>query len=470
MTDLFLIVPFLALVLLNLLPRRARGAAPAVCAVVLAAEAAAAALLALGRFEGLLLLALEKALGFNLALDALSLLLMVCAGITGLAVLPLVRPFLRTPEERFHFVNLILVALIGINGIAMVRDLFTLFVFVEVSAVAAFILIALRHGSEALEGAWKYLLLSAIAGVLMLSSIGFFLLAAGGTGFGAVKVSLASPGALAWAALALFMGGLFIKGGIVPFHGWLPDAYTAAPPPVSMFLAGIVTKASGIYALLRLAQSVIGAAGPAREIFLGAGALTAVAGAFLAIGQTDMKRMLAYSSVSQIGYIVLALGGSPGLGVIAAAFHFFNHTIAKTQLFANAAAVEKQLGTLDMNRMGGLGPRMPVTGGTSVVASLSIAGLPPLAGFWSKLLIVIALWNARRYAFAAIAILTSVVTLAYFLSLQRRVFFGRTSPEGAGAREAEVRLLAPALALAAVTVAVGLGFPFALGTFLGGAP
>ncbi len=121
-----------------------------------------------------------------------------------------------------------------------------------------------------------------------------------------------------------------------------------------------------------------------------------------------------------------------------------------------------------MDKMGGIAARMPVTGGTTAVATLSIAGLPPLAGFWSKLLIVMALWNAKEYAFAAVAILTSLVTLAYFLSLQRRVFFGKTLPQWAEVREAGIGLLVPVVALALITVLLGLGFPFALHVLLGG--
>ena len=123
---------------------------------------------------------------------------------------------------------------------------------------------------------------------------------------------------------------------------------------MSVFLAGIVTKASGIFALMRLVPPVLATAGAGREIILIAGALTAVGGAFLALGQSDMKRMLAYSSISQMGYIVMALGGEPTLAVVAAGLHFFNHTVSKAQLFANAAAVEAQLGTRDMDRMGGI--------------------------------------------------------------------------------------------------------------------
>jgi len=130
--------------------------------------------------------------------------------------------------------------------------------------------------------------------------------------------------------------------------------------------------------------------------------------------------------------------------------------------------VERQLGTRDMDRMGGIAARMPITGGTSAVATLSVAGLPPLAGFWSKLLIVIALWQAGHVVFAVIAVLTSLVTLAYFLSLQRRVFFGTLLPEWSQVREAGPAYYVPTLVLAATTVAVGLGFPFVLPILLGG--
>jgi multicomponent Na+:H+ antiporter subunit D len=411
---------------------------------------------------------IDAAIGLHVSMDNLSILLLLSAGLAGMASLLAAGPGLKTGREKFLFANLVLVALIGINGISMVRDLFTLYVFIEVTAVATFILVALRHGVDAYEGAWKYLILSAVASVLMLSSIAFYLLVEGGVSLTAVTHALASPGPIPWVAAALFLCGLFIKGGLVPFHGWLADAYSSAPTPASIFMAGIVTKASGVFALMRLAQSVFGDALPARWIFLVVGAVTLVIGAFLALTQTDMKRMLAYSSVSQIGYIVLALGGSPQLGIVAAALHFFNHAVSKSQLFTNAQAIEEQAGTISMDRMGGLGSHMPVTAGTSAVASLSIAGLPPLAGFWSKLLIVIALWQVGQYAFAAVAVLTSLVTLGYFLSLQRRVFFGTPLPEWASVREARGRLLVPALALSLVTIALGLGFPFALSMLLGG--
>ena len=468
MSHLLILIPFVGLIIRNALPRNARVLPAIMWVVIFGFQTVVAALQPFGVIDWSFMAPLEKLIGFTLQVDNLGLLLLASVGIAGLAAALVGHATLKTPRTRFTFGNLLMISLLGINGIAMVRDLFTLFVFVEVTSVAAVILVTLREGPGGFEGAWKYLLLSSVASVFMLASMGFFLLSAGGITFDQAAAALATPNPMAWVAAALFMCGLFVKGAMVPFHGWLADAYTAAPAPVSVFLAGIVTKATGIFALMRLVPSTLEIAGPLREIFLVAGALAAVAGAFLALGQSDMKRMLAYSSISQMGYIVMALGGQPSLALLAAGFHFFNHTVSKAQLFANAAAVEKGLGTRDMDRMGGLAARMPVTGATAAVATLSIAGLPPLAGFWSKLLVVIALWNGGQRIFAVIAILTSLVTLGYFLVLQRKAFFGKILPEWEKVREAGAGLLVPVIALAVITIAVGIGFPFLLPMLLGG--
>jgi multicomponent Na+:H+ antiporter subunit D len=139
-----------------------------------------------------------------------------------------------------------------------------------------------------------------------------------------------------------------------------------------------------------------------------------------------------------------------------------NHAIFKSQLFANAAAVEKQTGTRDMDKLGGLASKMPVTGGTSIVAMLSISGIPPLAGFWSKLLIIIALWQSAYYSYAFIAVVASVITLAYFLSFQRRVFFGKLAEGLENVKEAKFGLVLPALILALLTILIGIFFPLVL--------
>jgi len=375
---------------------------------------------------------------------------------------------MRETEHEFRFANLLLLILAAMNGVVLVHDLFALYVFLEITAVASLILIVIEKGRAAFEGAFKYMVLGAVATSLLLSGLALLFIVAGGTSFEAVAAVLAEgkTSQLELVAVALFLSGLAIKAGLVPFHGWLPDAYSSAPAPVSVLLAGIVTKTTGVYTLIRLVSAVFGYPERVRPVLLAVGLLSIVAGALLALGQKDLKRMLAYSSVSQVGYIVLGLAAGTKLGLAGAVFHLFNHAIFKTLLFVNSAAVEEQAGTRDMDKLGGISSRMPVTGTTSVIALLSTAGVPPFAGFWSKLFIVIAVWQSGHPAFAAASVLASVLTLAYFLSMQRRVFFGQLAASCTSLREANAWGLIPALLLAAITVAVGLSVPWLFDTFL----
>ena len=187
--------------------------------------------------------------------------------------------------------------------------------------------------------------------------------------------------------------GFGLKAALIPFHAWLPDAHPSAPAPISAILSGLLIKVSGVYALTRIFFNVFGLEPGAwlSQILMGLGIVSAVIAAFLAIGQKDMKRMLAYSSISQVGYVVLGIGIGTPLGVAGGLFHLFNHALAKGLLFLNSGSVQQATGTRNLDEMGGLAKRMPVTAATNLVGSLSIAGVPPLGGFWSKLLIIIAL-------------------------------------------------------------------------------
>jgi proton-translocating NADH-quinone oxidoreductase chain N len=465
--SLFILMPLACLLVLNLpfwewLRKQAVPAALLVCLVQV----------------GLVLLAsagfwtnpapLDSYFGFALKADGLSQVLLLSIGIVLFAALFVGQGMLGGAKHRADFAALLLLAMIGMNGTVLMADIFSLYVFIEITSVSSFILIASRRDKHGLEGAFKYIVLSMVATVMMLTSIALLLLVAGSTSFGAIHAALsASSGSgVAKAAMGAFVCGLFVKGGLVPFHGWLPAAYTSAPAPVSVFLAGIATKASGIYALLRLTTAVFTPSEPLNHVLLLVGAVSIVVGALSALGQQDMKWLLAYSSISQVGYIVLGLGCGTKLGFLGAVLHLFNHAVFKSLLFVNSAAVEDRLGTTDMNRMGGLGARMPITGATSVVGLLSTAGIPPLAGFWSKLLIIVALWQAGLYSYAWIAVLFSVVTLAYLLVMQRKVFFGKVPDELANVQEAGFGLVFPAVVLAVITVVVGLLFPFVLGAFL----
>lgn len=467
MPSLYILIPLFAIMLLNL-PFRAMKRIAVWFAVALFLEQISLSIFHHPHILRNELSEMDRFFRMSFFVDHLSSIMFFCIGIVSLASLAVARYTMPDEQERFRFVNLLILSSIGMCGIVLAHDLFSLYVYLEITAVASFILIAFRKELTALEGAFKYIIVSVVATVLMLGSIALTLLVAPDTGFATLAEGMkqAHHSPVIIIAVALFICGLFIKGGLVPFHGWLPDAYTAAPAGVSVLLAGIVTKACGIYTLIRLVTAVFGFTDALRNVMMLVGAVSIVIGAFAALTQTDFKRLLAYSSISQVGYIVIGLGSGTPLGVAGAAFHLFNHSIFKSLLFVNAAAVERATGTTDIDRMGGVSARMPVTGTTSVIASLSAAGIPPLAGFWSKLMIIIALWQAGNTAYAVIAVLASVVTLGYLLTLQRKVFFGKLAAGLEEIAEPGAGIATAAVALAAISILAGICFPIVFKSYL----
>jgi len=192
-------------------------------------------------------------------------------------------------------------------------------------------------------------------------------------------------------------------------------------------LSGVLIKSLGIYALARIFYNVIGITPTLSSILMFLGVLSMVIGGLLALGQWDLKRLLAYSSISQVGYVILGIGlagaGAP-LGAAAGLFHLFNHSIFKSLLFLNSGAVEYSTGTRDLQKMGGLARKMPFTTTTSFIGSMSIAGVPPFNGFWSKLFIIIAAVQVGRFGYAFLAALVSILTLAMYLKVLKYGFFG----------------------------------------------
>ncbi len=405
-----------------------------------------------------------------LAIDDLTRVMLLAIAIVSIAAILLIMASDNiTKEQSFNMLNLILIAQLGMNGIVMVKDIFSIYVFLEIAAISSFILIAINKDELSLEGSFKYLIMSAVATVMILLGIAI-LFAKTGT----VKLIELAPifkleekNAFLMLGFALVITGAIIKCGVAPFHTWVPDAYMSAPAPVSVLLAGIVTKATGVYILLRVVLALLPEGGiPAFALLRAIGAITLVLAALLALVQKDFKRMLAYSSVSQVGFILLAFGAGNQLGIAAAIFHLFNHAIFKSLLFIDAANVEMKTGKTDMSLLGGLGAKMPTTSVTTLVGLLSTAGVPPLSGFWSKLFGIIALWQAGYTTYATIAILASLITLAYFLSMERQIFFGKLLPECENVEEASFFSLLPAILLMLITIGLGLAVPWLLGSFI----
>lgn len=405
---------------------------------------------------------------FQLSADPLSLVALFTIALVAFIALLVASATISKEQQRFHFVNLLLISVLGMNATVLARDLFSLYVFIELSAVSVFVLMAIEKSKYAIEGTFKYLVLSMLASVFILTSVAFFILAAKDTSFSAIYASFSnsSNAGLLNLATGLFLCGVLIKSGVVPFHGWVPDAYSEAHPAVSVFLAGIVTKVSGIYVLLRIYSSVFILTPSFQNALMLVGVLSIIVAALAAFTQEDIKRMLSYSSISQIGYIVLAIGCGTPLAYIGAVFHFFNHAVFKSLLFVNAASLEKKFGSTDIMIVQGLGYHLPVTRATSLIGLLSCAGLPPLAGFWSKLIIIIALIGSGHPVYGAIAALAGVLTLAYFLVLERNVFFMKIETELEDKTGVSLGIKFSEILLAVLTVVCGVGAGFIINTWM----
>ena len=398
--------------------------------------------------------------------DGLSLLLVATIYLIGFCVTFFSAWFMDEElPNRPAYYSLILVSVAAMTGVVTTSDFFTLYVFIEVLAVTTFALITTNESAGGIEGALKYFFLTFPASALIIVGLAVLLLTLGSLSFENLRIFMSSdiPSGPVTFGAALMLLGFLIKSGVVPFHAWTPDAYQGAYAPVSAHLAGIVTKISGVYAIVKLAALLRffdGRAQGLSEMLMFLGMLSIAVGALAALRQKDFKRMLAFSSISQVGYIVLAAGLGTPLAIMGAVFHLVNHATFKTVLFLNSASLEKSAGTTDMDKLGGLEHSMPWTSWTSVVALLSTAGVPPLSGFWSKLLIILALWESGLKTYAVLALLFSIVTLAYFMVMQRKVFFGVKTRAAERSPEVSFPLLAPVVLLSAVIVALGLLFPY----------
>jgi multicomponent Na+:H+ antiporter subunit D len=345
------------------------------------------------------------------------------------------------------------------NGVVLAGDLFNLYVFIEISGIASYALVAFGRKAEDLEASFRYAVLGSLASTLILAGIVLVYAMTGVLDLAHVAAGLADAGRSGPLHLAfgLFVAGLALKAALAPFHAWLPDAHPAAPAPVSAMLSGVLIKAIGVYVLARLVFNVLG---PTAEILAALrwlGILSMVVGGLLAVRQRDIKRLLAYSSIGQVGYVVVGLGLGTPLGLAGALFHLVNHAVCKSLLFLDAGAVERAAGTRDLRELGGLGRVIPVASRTSLIASLSISGVPPFGGFWSKLLIVVACIEAGHVGLAVAAVLFSVVTLGYQLRLQRGCF-DQPSPVTAGelVPGTPPLMAAPMVALSLLCVGMGL--------------
>ncbi|NLE96005.1 MAG: NADH/ubiquinone/plastoquinone (complex I), partial [Dehalococcoidia bacterium] len=384
-------------------------------------------------------------LGINLAADALSGLMLLVVSVGALAATIYSIGYMESYTSKAKYYVLFMLMVTGLNMVLLGADILNMYVGIEVAALSCYALVAYGLGKEYLEASFKYQVLGTVGTLCLVSGIGLFYLQTGNLSF-----SLSSGSAVEGSVLPviLLLSGLSLKAAFVPYHAWLPDAHSSAPSPVSAVLSGVFIKVVGLYGLMRLLFLVFVPGGSFSIILMVIAALSILGGAFLALVQTDMKRLLAYCTISQMGYVLLGVAVATPLALLGALFHMVNHAAFKELFFFGAGSVEKQAGTRTIASLGGLNSRMPITGVTSAIGFFSVSGCPPFSGFWSKLIIIVAAIQAGHIGFAVVAALGAVVTIGYFLKYELGVFFGALPGNLTDVREGPVSMWAPMVLMA----------------------
>jgi multicomponent Na+:H+ antiporter subunit D len=368
------------------------------------------------------------------------------------------------PRELGGYACLFQLLLAALIGVGLTADLFNLFVWFEVAAIASYGLTGFfLERPIALEAAFKISVLTTMASFILFIAIGLVYSRHGALNFGELNAELAARTTTAdRIALGLLVAGLATKAGLIPLHGWLADAHEAAPGPVSALFSGLMV-AMGVVAIGRLAFQVYPAGGTAvLGLLMVAGVVSALAGAVLALAQDDLKRLLAYDTVSQLGLIVIGFATGAPAGIAGAAFHLVNHALFKGLLFLCASAIIHRTGITRLSEMGGLARAMPVPAGAFVVAVASIAGVPGLGGYISVSLIHEPLLDDGRYGLFALLLAAQTITVAALGRAAWLAFFRpRAEPYGRMDRP-RPGMVTGFTALAACCVAAGVVPRFAL--------
>ncbi len=408
-------------------------------------------------------------LGIIFAFDSLSALIVLLIGLVAFSALLFSVRYTDKFTGVGKFYSLVMLLLAGMNGVALTGDLFNLFVFLEISAIASYALVSFGINDKELEAGFKYMVLGEVGGLFILLGIALLYSATGTLNMADLANTLTNlpKTPIVWFILGIFLFGFMIKSAVIPFHTWLPDAYQYAPASISALLAGVFSKVIGIYALVRITFNIFNLSPKTAPVFfnlllyLGVGSL--ITGGFLALNQNNYKKILSYSCISQIGYIFVGLGIGNYWGITGALFFILAHALTKGLLFLTAGDVEHKLNTTDLAGIKGLRDRMPTTSWSLIIGLLSLSGVPPLPGFFAKLLIIIGALAAHLYLVAIICSLYSTLTLAYLLKIWQPIAGKSESTLGYPGRAAEIPTMTSAiLFLVVVVIIFGIGFKPAL--------
>ena len=429
----------------------------------------AASLVCLASFAGTIFVFLKKPLLYNYGsytvLLADNLSGFIAAAIAAFALLITIYSFGFIERSFGRYFGYVLMTLGASMGAVFANDMIALLTFWGFLAAMLYLMVNLKGTNASAAAAKKSLII--IGGTDALMVFGLCLVWSMTKTFmmSGVRIPLSSaPAYVAYFSLAI---AAFAKAGAVPFHSWLPDVAEFAPASVTAYLPASLDKLLGIYLLARISLSLFAVNGVTNTVLAVVGAVTIIFAVIIALVQHDLKRLLGYHAVSQVGYMVLGIGTGNPIGIAGGLFHMLNHAVYKSCLFLSAGSVEKRSGTADLDKLGGLAKYMPFTFAAFLVASLSISGIPPFNGFVSKWMIyqgIIASAGPKNplwIVWLVAAMFGSALTVASFMKLLHSVFLGRPDRELKDVKEVGFAMSFPVIVLALVCFIFGV-FAFIL--------
>jgi len=409
--------------------------------------------------------------GIEYKLDALGAFVVLIVTAIGALVFPYAK---RSVEKEIRgdriylFYAMLLLCLSGLLGITVTGDAFNLFVFLEISSLSSYVLISLGQDRRALTAAFRYLIMGTIGATFYIIGVGLMYQMTGTLNIADLKTIMPAvvDTRTVHAAMAFLTVGISLKLALFPLHLWLPNAYTFAPSAVTAFLAATATKVSA-YVLLRILFTLFGdvdlfTAFPLREILIAMALAAMFLASLSAIWQENIKRMMAYSSVAQIGYIVLGIAMATETGLTGGIVHMFNHALMKGTAFMAIGAIVFATGAVTLKQLEGIGKRMPLTMAAFVIAGLGLVGIPMTPGFISKWQLVTAALELDMWPLAALILLSSLLAVIYVWRVFEVAYLREPAIVSHKPAEVPLSMLIPTWALALAALYFGANATFTL--------
>jgi len=404
--------------------------------------------------------------GISLVADLLASIMVLITAVIGLAASIYSLGSMDEQREKFLYYPLLQFLLMGINGAFLTGDIFNLYVWFEVMLISSFVLLALGGKREQLEGAIKYVTLNLLSSAIFLAAVGILYGIVGTLNMAdlARKIPLVEQKELVTVVSFLFMIAFGIKAAVFPLFFWLPASYHTPPIAISAIFAGLLTKV-GVYALIRVFTLIfVQDTNFTHTVLLVIAGFTMLTGVLGAASQNDMRKILSFHIISQIGYMIMGLALFSPLAIAGAIFYIIHHIIVKTNLFLVSGIVDKMKGSFQLKKIGGLYKYYPLLGLLFLIPALSLAGIPPLSGFWAKFVVIKAGLEINQMFIVVVALIVGLLTLFSMTKIWNEAFW-KDDPRGSEnilvdsfstvSISKKVLMLSPIIILALITIVIG---------------